>query len=81
MVSENEVHLYPQNAQILQSMLHCHMLNFACLELHNCAHFLDKMQSPENRIYFINEIYVTKYTQRWAKFLCRLIFFFGTSVL
>ncbi len=61
MVSENEVHLYPQNAQILQSMLHCHILNFACLELHNCANFLDKMQSPENRIYFINKIHVTKY--------------------
>ncbi len=61
MVSENEVHLYPQNPQILQSMLLYHIFCFACLELHNCAHFLDKMQSPENRISFINEIYVTKY--------------------
>ncbi len=54
-VSENEVHLYPQNPQILQSMLLSHIFYFACLELHNCAHFLDKMQSPENRISFINK--------------------------
>ncbi len=51
MVLKNEVRLYPQNPQILHSMLLCHIFYSAGLGLHNCAHFHDKMFLPEAKYF------------------------------